>query len=138
MSEAPHLVVRGSLKSKRAGHCAIHSRKTATSDDDEEKESTELQEDRNFKTQSDSEDMSSRDNESEIADIDEAEIRLAQMRRTAMAERGIGKGSNMASKFSDQKSFEDMHREHALKRMTEGVRTILQMHTHYELSSICG
>ena len=108
------------------------------SDDDEDKESTELQEDRNFKTQCDSEDISSSDNESEIADLDEAEIKLAQMRRTATAKRGIGKGSNMASKFSGLQSFQDMHREHALKRMTEGVRTILQLHTHYELSSICG
>ena len=108
------------------------------SDDDEEKESTELQEDSNFKTQSDSEDISSSDNESEIADLDEAEIKLAQMRRTATAKRGMGKGSNMASKFSGLQSVEDMHREHALKRMTEGVRTILQLHTPYELSSICG
>ena len=35
-------------------------------------------------------------------------------------------------------SYEDMQREHGLKRMTEGLRALLGLHTPPELSSICG
>lgn len=110
-----------------------------TSDDEEDREEEELQESSHVHTaDSESEDISSTDDESDKVDLDEAEIKLAQMRRTAVAKRGLGKGSSMATKFSGLQSYEEMQREHSLKRMTEGVRTILQLHSPYELSSICG
>lgn len=83
-------------------------------------------------TNSSSNDSSDTD---EKPEVDMEAIRLAQMRRTAEKRGGMDK---LLSRLQILQSHDDMLREHALKRMQDGVYKILSFHSAYELSSICG
>lgn len=84
-------------------------------------------------TESDSSSSSS-DEESESQDINDADIRLAQMKKAALA-----KGKNrVKDRLAGLKSYDELMREHALQRMRDGLKKILELHTPTELSSICG
>ena len=73
--------------------------------------------------------------EDEIQELDDAEIKLAQMRRGAARAKG---GAKTAVGFKGLQSYEDMMKEHALIRMQEGMKKLLMLHTGAELSSISG
>ena len=66
-------------------------------------------------------------------DIDENEIKFRQLQRNAR-----NKASKTRGKLVGLKSYDQLLQEHALTRMKEGLKTILEMHTPVELSSICG
>ena len=70
-------------------------------------------------------------------DVDEAEIKLQQMRRKARAKAEAARGGGQ-SRMAGLQSYEDMKQEHALKRTEEGLKKVLSLHTPGELSSICG
>lgn len=77
----------------------------------------------------------SSDDENEVVDLDEQQIRLAQMRRTAQSKKAGRRGLTGAGGLQ---TYEEMHKEHGMDRMVEGVTKLLQLHTPYELSSVCG
>jgi hypothetical protein len=70
-------------------------------------------------------------------EMDLAEIKLQQMRRTAR-QRADNKAGRGNARIGGLQSYEDMQREHGLKRMQQGLRDLLSLHTPPELSSICG
>lgn len=84
----------------------------------------------NEEEESSSSSSSSSDDE---IDVDDNDVRLRQMKRNAR-----NKNSRTRNKLAGLKSYDELLREHALTRMKEGLKTILEMHTPVELSSICG
>jgi hypothetical protein len=91
---------------------------------------------------SDTEESSSSSSSSDESDVqkeevDLAEVKLQQMRRKARskAEARMGGGNQ---RMKGLQSYEEMQREHGLKRMQQGLRDLLALHTPPELSSVCG
>jgi hypothetical protein len=50
----------------------------------------------------------------------------------------LGARSKLVDKFKGLKSREEIAKEHAMKRMEEGLRDLLELHSPSELSSVCG
>ena len=80
---------------------------------------------------------STTDSDDAREDIDEAEIKLQQMRRKARAKTEAMRGTGQ-TRMAGLQSYEAMQQEHALKRTEEGLKKVLTLHTPSELSSICG
>jgi hypothetical protein len=75
------------------------------------------------------------DDGDDVADIDVADMKLNQLRRGNRKRRKRG---NQYNRLEGLQSLETLKKSHALKRMEEGLRNILALHTPVELSSICG
>ena len=71
---------------------------------------------------------------SSVAEIDEVQIKLRQMRR-----HNKGKGaSKLMARFKNMMTPEQRAKNELNKRIDKGLRDVLQLHTPVELSSICG
>lgn len=88
-------------------------------------------------SRSSSSSSSSSSDDEEGVDLNEADIKLQQMRRKARAkaENIGGKGQQ---RMAGLQSYDEMLKDHALQRMREGLRKVLQLHSPSELSSLCG
>ncbi len=76
------------------------------------------------------------ENLNDMGDIDIADVKLNQLRRGTTRKRR--QRGNQYNRLEGLQSFDALKKSHSLKRMEEGLRNILALHTPVELSSICG
>jgi hypothetical protein len=64
-----------------------------------------------------------------VLSLDSDEVKLQQAKKL---------NSKLANRFQGLKSREEIAKEHAMKRMEEGLQDLLALHSPSELSSVCG
>jgi len=79
--------------------------------------------------------LSDNDDSTLKEELDANDVKLQQMRRGAQKRGGQSK---IVARFEGLVSYDEMLRQHAFKRMKDGIQKILSLHTPVELSSLCG